>query len=156
MNEVFNVELARTNDAHAIAAMSRDYIEAGLPWSWRATRVLRAIRATDTNVLVARRGNDIVGFAIMRYGPLEAGLQLFAVRPTERRRGIGTALIQWLIEAARVAGIYVVYVEMRADNAVARSFYRDRGFEDMEPLPSYYSNSLPGHRMAYDLRKHPV
>jgi len=154
MGARFVVELANPSDARIIAEMSRDYIERGLGWSWREGRVLRAIRASDTNVAVARSHGDLIGFAIMRYGTLEAALQLFAVRPSHRRGGVGSALVAWLVDAARVAGVYVVYVEMRADNAVARSFYRRRGFEDMEPLPAYYSNIESGHRMAYDLRKH--
>lgn len=156
MRASLDIGLATVTDAKTIAEMSRDYIETGLGWSWREPRVLRAIRARDVNVAVARAGREVVGFAIMRYGPLEAALQLFAVRPAHRRRGIGSALVDWLVEAARVAGVYVVYVEMRADNAVARNFYRRRGFEDMEPLPNYYSNVESGHRMAYDLRKHPA
>jgi len=154
MSLAFVIELAKDGDARVVAEMSRDYIETGLGWSWRANRVLRSIRASDVNVVVARAAGEVTGFAIMRYGPLEAALQLFAVRPAHRRSGIGSALVTWLVEAARVAGIYVVYVEMRADNSVARSFYRHRGFEDMGALPAYYSNVESGHRMAYDLRKH--
>jgi ribosomal-protein-alanine N-acetyltransferase len=152
----FTIELANPRDAHFIAEMSRDYIESGLGWSWREARVARAIQARDTNVAVARAGREILGFAIMRYGPLEAGLQLFAVRPLFRRGGVGSALINWLVEVARNAGIYVVYVEMRADNVAARGFYHSMGFEDMERLPNYYSNVESGHRMAFDLRKHPA
>ena len=46
--------------------MSRDSIEHGLPWSWRADRVTRAIRDPDTNVVVVDGRGALGAFGIMR------------------------------------------------------------------------------------------
>ena len=51
-----SVQLASSGDAEEIAALSRDYIEQGLGWSWNAARVRRAIRDPNVNVAVVRGG----------------------------------------------------------------------------------------------------
>jgi len=62
-----SVQLAASNDAEEIAALSRDYIEQGLGWSWNSARVRRAIRDPDINVAVVRSNAGILAFGIMSY-----------------------------------------------------------------------------------------
>lgn len=132
------IALARSADASAISAMSRDYIERGLGWDWTATRVLRSIRDRSTNVAVAREGNSLLGFGIMKYGEDIAHLHLLAVHRSMRRKGLGTALLLWLEATARTAGIERIRVESRASNELARAFYRSRGYYELERLANYY------------------
>ena len=47
------LRLAEPGDAHAIAEMSRDYIESGLGWRYDPAHVLRAMRRRESAVLVA-------------------------------------------------------------------------------------------------------
>ena len=151
--ENIDIQLAQLSDAGAIAEMSRDHIEAGLGWRWQRGSIVQKIRDVETNVIVARSGAGLLGFAIMNYQGFEAHLILFAVAPSHRRHGIGSALIRWLIATAEVAGTHVVYVELRKNNSIARAFYRALGFKLMEPLPDYYRSREAGIRMALDLRK---
>lgn len=138
-------------DATRIAEMSRRYIEHGLGWSWTPARVARAIQSDCNNVIVASDGPAVIGFAIMRYGDEEARLNLFAVDPRYRRRGIGTRLIQWLEETALVNGNGVVYLEARAGNASAIGFYQSLGYRVVQRVPGYYSGTETAVRMAHDL-----
>ena len=130
--------LAHVGDAGAIAEMSRNYIEQGLGWSWREGRVLRAIRDPATNVAVAIESDCIVGFGIMQYWEETAHLALFAVRPSHRNRGLGSRLISWLEQPARIAGIERVRVEARADNHRAIAFYGRLGFVPVRTVSGYY------------------
>jgi ribosomal-protein-alanine N-acetyltransferase len=133
------IGLARPADADAIARISRDQIEAGLlHWSWTPQRVLRAVRDRDTNVLVARDGVAVIGFALMRYDDDRAHLLLLGVARHRRRQGIGTALLAWHERALRTAGIHAVQVELRASNDAARAFYERLGFEPVNATPRYY------------------
>ena len=142
------IRLAEPRDAQAIAMMSRDFIEAGLGWKYDAARVMRAIRDRDTLAVVACESGKaaaaagargaITGFAIMEFGDERAHLVLLAVRPTHRRTGIGQRLVQWLLEAARVAGIASIHLELRANNEAARRFYRAMGFYETVLVPGYY------------------
>ena len=86
--------LARIADAAVIARLSRTLIETGLPWSWVPARVVASLRQPETNVLVARAGDQIAGFGIMRYGAEEAHLDLFAVDRAWQGQGLGRRLLE--------------------------------------------------------------
>ena len=130
--------LARLADAPAIAELSRTLIETGLPWSWFPRRVAASIRDPETNVLVARAGERIAGFGIMRYGAEAAHLDLFAVDRAWQGQGLGRRLLEWLERPARVAGLARILLEVRADNAGARAFYERLGYRPLARLPGYY------------------
>jgi ribosomal-protein-alanine N-acetyltransferase len=132
------LELARLADAGIIATMSRALIEMGLRWSWTPQRVAREIRDRYTNVLVARAGERVAGFAIMRYGESRAHLNLLAVDPRYRRQGLGRRMIRWLEETAVVAGIAEIALEVRANNPGARRFYVALGYVETSLLQGYY------------------
>lgn len=153
MLERYDIGLARPGEAGTIAVMSRDYVEHGLEWQWKPARIVGKIRAKDTNVAVARSGKAIVACAIMRYADMDAHLELLAVQPNHRKRGIGRRIVEWLTETAEVAGIQIVYVETRIGNAGARSFYTRLGYQDVEILPRYYCGRESAIRLAYDLHR---
>lgn len=148
------IRLATPADAPAIAAMSRDYIESGLPWGWRRERVARAIFDPDTNVAVAGAAGAITGFGIMRYADDEAHLQLFAVRPEHRQRGVGSALLSWLEAVSRVAGAQRIRVECREDNLAARNFYCVNGYHELRIHHAMYGGRVDGVRLEKWLRTH--
>ena len=131
--------------------MSRDLIEHGLGWSWTAPRVTRCIRSVDTNVVLAREGSRLAGFAIMKYGDVEAHLLLLAVRPEAQGRGVGSALVRWLEATALVAGIGQVMLEARASNEAARAFYKRLGYVEAQTVPHYYQGREPAVRLGRDL-----
>lgn len=132
------VRFATLADAAGIAALSRDVIEHGLPWSWTEARVARAIANPDTNVVVVGERGVIVGFGIMSYPDDDAHLLLFAVRRQSRRQGIGTRILAWLEEVAATGGARRVRLECRRDNDAARNFYAEKGYHELAISPKYY------------------
>jgi ribosomal-protein-alanine N-acetyltransferase len=138
------IRFAAPHDADAIAALSRDEIEHGLPWTWRAPRVRHAIADPDTNVIVAGPPGDVHAFGVMYYTDDDAHLLLFAVRRARQRQGVGTALLRWLEEAALAAGAQRVRVEARMDNEAARSFYNEHGYHEGDVVRGMYSERLDG------------
>jgi len=146
--------LATPADAYEIAVMSRYLIEVGLRgWSWHPERVAKAIRARDTDVLVATVKDLLVGFAIMEFGDSKAHLSLLAVKPSHQRCGIGRKMMGWLDEAALTAGISTINLELRANNFGARCFYKMLGFTETGYLPGYYRNVETAVRMSRDIRR---
>jgi len=145
------IHLATHNDANRIAMMSRDLIEHGLGWRWTASRVLRHIEAVNVNVIVAVQNNKLNGFGIMEYGDTEANLLLLAVDPTQRRRGIGSALLAWFEATALTAGIGVIRLESRTRNTDARQFYRRQGYHEVRVMPGFYRGIEDGVQFAKDL-----
>ncbi len=143
---------ACTGDAQTLALMSRDLIEAGLGWTYRAPRIAQLIRHPDAVALVTRDGARIVGFAIMSFGDERAHLVLLAVRPTHRRRGIAQRMVGWLVDSAAVAGMASIHVELRADNAPAYAMYQTLDFAETFRVPRYYRGIETAVRMLRLLR----
>jgi ribosomal-protein-alanine N-acetyltransferase len=151
MSAKIEFRLATLSDAAEIARMSRDLIETGLGWSWTAPRVARSIRCRDTVGLVAQGLDGVAGFALMYFGLEEAHLNLLAVKPRYQRSGVGRGLLEWLEQSALVAGVSVVYLEVRSTNKGAQVFYERLGYRKVARLPSYYSARESAIRMARDL-----
>jgi ribosomal-protein-alanine N-acetyltransferase len=146
------VQLAARGDAQAIAILSRDLIECGLGWEYRAERIRALIAASDTVALAARDGDRVMGFAIMTFGDEHSHLVLMAVRPAGQRRGIARRMTQWLMDTALVAGIASIHLELRAQNKDGFAFYRALGFSETLRLPGYYRGRETAIRMIRVLR----
>jgi ribosomal-protein-alanine N-acetyltransferase len=151
MSDAPTIRLAVPADAHRIAVLSRDHVETGLDWNWRAERVARCIRHRETNVAVAIQANELAGFGIMKYQDADAHLMLFAVAPRHRRLGVGAALMNWLERSAVTAGIELIWLEARANNATALAFYAARGYRTLDRMHRYYSGVEDAVRIGKDL-----
>jgi ribosomal-protein-alanine N-acetyltransferase len=138
------IHLAGSDDAAAIAVLSRDEIEQGLPWRWTPARVARAIANPAVNVAVVRDAGRLQAFGIMRYADDAAHLLLLAVHPEQRRAGLGSALLRWLELVAVNAGIGVVRLEARDDRPAARAFYRHHGYCERAVIAGMYSGIKDG------------
>ncbi len=151
------IGLAELDDARAIGVLSRELVEAGLwGWSWNPDRVARQIRDPDTLVLVARTDGRLVAFAIMGFGERSANLELLGVTPEYRRSGIGRCLVTFLEKSAYALGVSAINLEVRANNEIARIFYKTLGFRDTETIPNYYNSHETAVRMARRLRTRPM
>ena len=61
----------------------------------------------------------------------------FAVSPHFRRRGIGEALMQGIVEDARQQGYCKITLEVRHDNHGAQNLYKKAGFTECD-VPMYF------------------
>ncbi|NNF67797.1 MAG: ribosomal protein S18-alanine N-acetyltransferase [Gammaproteobacteria bacterium] len=145
------LRLAVQADAEMIAGMSREFVEYGLTWTWRANKVARYIEQRDSVVLVAMDGRHLVAFAIMHYGDDAAHLNLLAVHPEYRLAGIGRQMMRWLEKSARGAGIFAVSLEVRKSNRGAQRFYQALGYHETTHLHGYYQGTEDAVRMHSDL-----
>ena len=143
---------ARMADAAWLAAMSHEFVEAGLKPTWGVARIGWHVCDPESVVLTARLGRQLAGFAIMRYADDTAHLNLLAVAPAHRRRGIARGLVVWLEETALTAGAFLVGLELRAGNEAARAFYRALGYRELGQIPGYYQGVESAIRMVRDVR----
>lgn len=150
--DAVTLRLADAADADIIAQMSRDLIESGLGWRYRADRVRRLIGRRDTSSLVACDRNGTVGFAVMQFDDEHAHLTLLAVKPSHQRQGVARQMMQWQLQTARVAGMVSVHLELRATNRPALHFYRTLGFAQTLVLAGYYEQREAAIRMMCLLR----
>jgi ribosomal-protein-alanine N-acetyltransferase len=111
------------------------------PWSEVSFRSL--IAADHVVFLVAEINVEGRGVTLAGHGTLmkltdEAELTTLAVDPAFRGRGIGSELLDRLLEAAVEARVRTVFLEVRASNEVAISLYRTRGFRHVGVRRQYY------------------
>jgi ribosomal-protein-alanine N-acetyltransferase len=149
-----DIELGFANptDAPRIARLSRDVIEAGLGWTYRASRIAALMSEPETVTLVGRSRTQVLGFAVMRFGEERCHLVLLAVDPAHQRRGLARRMLGWLVESALVAGMASIHVELRASNAPALAFYGAMGFSETFRVPGYYRGRETAVRMLRMLR----
>ncbi len=87
---------------------------------------------------VAREGDVLLGYAVLAAGAGEAHLLNVCVRPSERNRGHGRALVRHMIDRAVARKARTVFLEVRASNAVARRLYETLGFREVGRHKNYY------------------
>ncbi len=138
IGEKISIELAKAGDAKNISIFSKNEIEYGLSWHWREQRVYDAIFADNVNVIVAKSGDEFVGFGIMRYFDDGSNIDLMGIKKEYRRLGVGGRIVRWLEKVACVAGISYITVQAREKNYQAAGFYQKLGFEIIDKKPGYY------------------
>jgi ribosomal-protein-alanine N-acetyltransferase len=91
----------------------------------------------------AASGAVMAGYAGMMFipGGTQADVLTIAVRQAYWGQGIGSALLDALLDAARERGCTEVFLEVRADNPRAHGLYRRRGFADIGLRRGYYQPS---------------
>ncbi|HUP01238.1 MAG TPA: ribosomal protein S18-alanine N-acetyltransferase [Gemmatimonadota bacterium] len=110
------------------------------PTPWRTEHFARILDGPGGIGWVAaiRRG-EIVGYAVGWVAADEAELANIAVVAERRKAGIGGRLLAVFRDAARARGARRLYLEVRASNRSARSFYEAHGFQLVGRRPAYYS-----------------
>ncbi len=76
------------------------------------------------------------GIAMLRVAADEA--EILTVGVTERRRGIGRALMLAAMDRARTAGAVVMHLEVAATNMAALGLYAGLGFSPVGTRRAYY------------------
>ncbi len=108
--------------------------------AWNSRQLASMISLPSVSIYMARKHNDLAGFAITRSVSDECELLLIAVDPAHRRNGIGAQLIDRLTADARSADRSKLFLEMRDGNS-AEQLYAGFGFERVGRRANYYRGS---------------
>jgi len=81
-----------------------------------------------------RNGEEILGYIIFTQ---DGHIISIAVPPQDRRKGIGTQLLQ---RAMKTPHLKKVWAEVRRSNQGAQAFYAKLGFQITGWVPNYYGN----------------
>ena len=124
-------------DVEALVALMHDfYAEAGfaLDTLWAKNSFCDVISNYNLGCIwLAMLNNDPVGHAVltvrhtMEHGALSGYIDDLYVRPSFRRKDVGSELLRELIQECHTRGCKAVYVEVGADNEPARSLYERFG-----------------------------
>jgi len=91
--------------------------------------------------LVADADERTFGYVFAFVGDDTAYVPEIAVDASRHRQGIGSALLETLMQRAGEAGVAELRLTVRAADERARSFYRGHGFEERERLSEYYETT---------------
>jgi [ribosomal protein S18]-alanine N-acetyltransferase len=106
--------------------------------------------------VAAAAGHGVAGYAGIMFipGGVQADVLTIAVARAYWGRGIGSALLGALLQAAVSRGCTEVFLEVRKDNQRARGLYLRRGFEEIGVRRGYYQPSgVDAIVMRKDLRR---
>jgi ribosomal protein S18 acetylase RimI-like enzyme len=141
--------LADADDFDIAAALLHDFnVEFDEPTPDAATLARRLRGLSDAAVLLI----GDVGVVVLRFQPalwtenLECYLAELYVRPAERGRGLGEALLRAALDHARAAGADYVHLGTSEDDVAARHLYEKVGMRrtegDSGPLMFVYECEL--------------
>ncbi len=108
---------------------------------WTRQMYLRELQNPDVSFLyVLRLQGAIAAFCSFWLVLDEIHINNLAVRPDFQGQGLGTALLQHVLEAGATRGAERATLEVRRSNAPARRLYERLGFEVAATRPNYYAS----------------
>ncbi len=111
-----------------------------MPWSEATFRGL--LRRRDSDLIVADIKGDIAGYAVFWAVMDQGELGNVAVDESHRGKGIGTRLIEAVLERATERGVHEIFLEVRKSNTGAQELYKTFGFFEVGRRKNYYLEPL--------------
>lgn len=127
--------------ATAVRLAERHAAAFSAPWDAPAFEAL----LDQTGVFVIEEPE---GFILLRAVADEAEVLTLAVRPSARRRGLGSRLVSEGAIAAASRGATRLFLEVADDNAAALALYARAGFVEAGRRPDYYTRPDGGRQDA--------
>ncbi|HZO87749.1 MAG TPA: ribosomal protein S18-alanine N-acetyltransferase [Chthonomonadaceae bacterium] len=132
-----SIEPMRRTDLEAVHRIDKRCY----PTPWLPTAYLTELSNRAACYLVARIGQEVVGFGGQWVIADEAHITTLAVDPDHRRRKIGERLLLALLEEAILQGASRATLEVREGNRVAQGLYRKYGFREAAIRKNYYTDN---------------
>jgi ribosomal-protein-alanine N-acetyltransferase len=115
-------------------------------WGWAA--YYAELQGTNRDLMLTARvapapiieHQRIAGYIVARESAGELHINNVAVRNQYRRRGIGSLLLDHIIETANRLRVQVAFLEVRSGNLAAQALYEKHGFKAIARRPDYYSD----------------
>ncbi len=134
------LEIRRMRSADLPQVMLIELATFTMPWSEATFRGL--LRRRDSELLVAEIRGEIAGYAVF-WAVLDQGeLGNVAVDESYRGKGIGSQLIQAVLNNAEERGVREIFLEVRRSNTGAQDLYKSFGFLEVGRRKNYYLEPL--------------
>jgi [ribosomal protein S18]-alanine N-acetyltransferase len=95
---------------------------------------------------------EMAGYGIMSVGAGEAHVLNVCILEGYRCQGLARNMLLYLLDRARIAGMYEAFLEVRPSNIIAARLYRSLGFEQVGIRRGYYQAAV-GREDAQVLRR---
>lgn len=132
-------------DLERVCSIERDW--SGTPWSrglfeeeLRRPEICHWLVLVPGPALAAGAGQAVAAYGGFWKAVDEAHFTNIAVHTDWRRRGLGRALLEALLERAKRLGCVSATLEVRPSNAAALALYQGQGFTAAAMRPHYYTD----------------
>lgn len=105
---------------------------------WTPSTLKSEIENPDSIVIVAKSNNEILGFAGIWKAVDIIHIMDIVVAKKHRRKHIGKAMLEKLIQLCIQNNIYELTLEVRQDNAPAINLYTNYNFKKIGERKNYY------------------
>lgn len=125
----------KANDSHikAIADLEKECFS--VPWS---ENTVKEAMMGNTEFFVAQKGERIIGYIGISCVLDEGYITNLAVTESERKKGIGTALLNRVFSLAKDEKLSFISLEVRESNRNAVSLYTALGFKEEGKRKNFY------------------
>lgn len=110
------------------------------PWSKKNFE--ETLAYTSYKFLVAKSGEEVVGYIGLLMTGTEADITNVAVASSEQKKGIGSKLVSAVLEEAKALGVDTIFLEVRESNEKAMKLYKKFNFLPISVRKNYYQNPL--------------
>jgi ribosomal-protein-alanine N-acetyltransferase len=138
MNSRFALKAIGALDLDRAARLHREAFAPLGERPWTRQDMAELLASADAGGLLLQIDGEDAGMALWRTAADEAELLTIAVQAAHRRRGVGRALLDAVVERARQRGARVLFLEVGVDNPPARSLYSQVGFVEVGRRIGYY------------------
>jgi len=136
LEQNLSIERYLPTDLDELMAIEQKSFE--MPWSRTSYEELAPMEGIS--IWVARLGGRLVGYMLLQHVVDALELHTFAVTPKLRNQGIGTRLMEHLLQEAKRLHVQSVFLQVRPTNNAARRIYQKLGFQVVGTRCAYYSN----------------
>lgn len=122
-----------------------DYIKAAelesltLEEAWSAEAIAETVK-TNGCYLAAFKGETFLGHGGFTFAAGEGYITNIAVSADARRQGVGSKIIESMLEKAKAMGLEFLSLEVRESNVAAVKLYEKMGFTVRGVRPKFYKN----------------
>jgi ribosomal-protein-alanine acetyltransferase len=106
----------------------------------RPERLVLVITSSEQAAEQSTTEPQILGFLVARHVASEWELENIVIASRAQRKGLGTQLLQALLDHAKRADSDSIFLEVRESNAGARALYESTRFLQTGRRQSYYAN----------------
>ncbi|MFC4428377.1 GNAT family N-acetyltransferase [Citricoccus alkalitolerans] len=124
-------------DAWPLSFFEEELAQA-VPESDGGTRDYRVTTGPKGEADAGEGADAVVGYCGLMCVPPLADVQTIAVAPEAEGRGLGTAMLLWMVAEAARRRATDLLLEVRADNPRAQQLYARHGFEHIHTRAGYY------------------
>jgi ribosomal-protein-alanine N-acetyltransferase len=123
----------REDDLAGVLAVER----AAYPYPWTLA-IFRDCLRVGYLCYVYEGPSGPIGHGILSVAAGECHLLNICVHPNHRRRGLGRAMVEFLLDLARRKGAKVALLEVRPSNVAGYKLYTALGFDEIGLRKDYY------------------